>query len=96
MSDKDSFMKWDDKALISIPGDGFTFSDNSKSATIIFPTNCHEVVRIAKDGFYFRGVKLELDETEKRTLFDAMLELDEAEARNLFDAMLEFLGGVRK
>ena len=52
---------------------GTAFCDTSKNATIVFNTNDCEMIRIAPDGFYVRGVKLEQDEAEARKLFDAML-----------------------
>ena len=33
-----------------------------------------ELLRITKDGFYVRGVKLEQDENEARALFEALSE----------------------
>ena len=83
MSDKEGFMEWDDKASISTAiGNGTAFCDTSSSSNILFFSPEHtEMLRIAKDGFYVRGVKLEQDETE---------------ARKLFDAMLDFMNGVRK
>ena len=72
----------DQDVLISTAiGKGHTICDTSKSASIIFPANGHEMIRIAPDGFYVRGVKLAQDETE---------------ARKLFDALMEFLNGGRK
>tara|TARA_R110000822_G_scaffold268213_1_gene391655 strand:- start:296 stop:547 length:252 start_codon:yes stop_codon:yes gene_type:complete len=83
MSDRDSFSEYDDPAPISTAiGNGTAFCDTSKSSNILFFSPDHtEMIRIAKDGFYVRGVKLEQDETE---------------ARKLFDALMEFMGGVRK
>ena len=48
---------------------------------IFYVSGNTEMIRIAKDGFWVRGVKLEQDETE---------------ARKLFDALMKFLGEVRK
>lgn len=44
------------------------------SAITFFASQGAEVLRIAKDGFYVRGIKLEQDESEARRLFDALEE----------------------
>jgi hypothetical protein len=43
------------------------------STSAVFNAGNKEVLRIAPDGFYVRGVKLEQDETEARRLFDALM-----------------------
>jgi len=61
---------------------GTAFCDTSLNSSVkFFAKDNTEMIRIAPDGFYVRGVKLAQDETE---------------ARKLFDALMEFMGGVRK
>ena len=68
--------------LISTSLTGTAFCDTSKNiATIFSRSDKTEMIRIAEDGFYVRGVKLAQDETE---------------ARKLFDALMDFLNGGRK
>ena len=47
---------------------------NAARSSFEFIGNGEHSVRIASDGFYVRGVKLEQDETEARRLFDAFTE----------------------
>ena len=61
-------------------GVGFPSAILKQSITFFSPDQ-KEMLRISKDGFYVRGVKLEQDEHE---------------ARKLFDTLMEFMGGVRK
>lgn len=40
-------------------------------ATILFHSNESEMLRVAKDGFYVRGVKIEQDEKEAEKVYNA-------------------------
>lgn len=51
----------------------YQFQSSAPPNNVIFNTKDNvEILRIAPDGFYVRGVKLEQDETEARKVFDAM------------------------
>ena len=67
--------------LSSLIGSNIISGDPQPPNIIFYVSGNTEMIRIAKDGFWVRGVKLEQDETE---------------ARKLFDALMKFLGEVRK
>jgi hypothetical protein len=52
---------------------GTAFRGTPSNNIIFFAKDSTEMIRIAPDGFYVRGVKLEQDETEARQLFDALM-----------------------
>jgi len=54
---------------------GTAFCDTSLNSSVkFFAKDNTEMLRIAPDGFYVRGVKLEQDEHEARKLFDVLME----------------------
>jgi hypothetical protein len=62
----------DSKYAVKNSGAGFSSAILSQSIVFNAPSNV-EMLRIAPDGFYVRGVKLEQDETEAKQLFDALM-----------------------
>ena len=40
-------------------------------ANITFYTNTSEILKVAEDGFYVRGKKLEVDDNEARAVYNA-------------------------
>ena len=47
-----------------------TVNDN-KPSTIVLNSNMTEMLRVAHDGFYVRGVKIEQDEKEAEKVYNA-------------------------
>lgn len=43
-----------------------------KGANITFYTNQSEMLRVAADGFYVRGKKLDIDDTEAESVYKAL------------------------
>lgn len=45
--------------------------ENSSGANITFYTNQSEMLRVAEDGFYVRGKKLDIDANEAQSVYKA-------------------------
>lgn len=45
--------------------------DTNATSNIVLSTNTTEMLRVAKDGFYVRGVKIEQDEQEAEKVYNA-------------------------
>lgn len=49
----------------------FNLDHDIQPATILFHSNESEMLRVAKDGFYVRGIKIEQDAKEAEKVYDA-------------------------
>jgi len=59
----------------NLPTPIFSFESKEKQqSNITFITNQNELLRIAEDGFYVRGKKLDIDEEEARSVYRAFKE----------------------
>lgn len=58
-------------AQSSSDGNYFTISDNTKPNNISMIVGPNEMLRVAPDGFYVRGVKVPADEKEAETVYNA-------------------------
>ena len=45
--------------------------DTNLASNIVLSTNSSEMLRVAKDGFYVRGIKIEQDEKEAEKVYNA-------------------------
>ena len=45
--------------------------NNNNHNTIVLNSNSSEMLRVAKDGFYVRGVKIDQDEKEAEKVYNA-------------------------
>ena len=43
----------------------------SKPNSVVFNTGSEEMLRVAKDGFYVRGVRVPIDDKEAETVYQA-------------------------
>ena len=55
----------------SSDGNYFTISDNTKPNNISMIVGPNEMLRVAPDGFYVRGVKVPADDKEAETVYNA-------------------------
>ena len=61
-------------AIPAIPNPVFTIQDSSPPSTIVMSGGDTEMLRITKDSFYVRGVKVPQDEQEAQAVYNAFLQ----------------------
>ena len=65
-------INWDN--VTEMPRPVFSIADNTPTAHVIMTTGETEMLKITKDSFYVRGVKVPQDEREAETVYNAFLQ----------------------
>ena len=59
---------------VNMPNPVLSISDSKPTSYIIMNTGADEMLKVAPDGFYVRGVKVPQDEREAETVYNAFLQ----------------------
>ncbi len=65
---------WNDLTGKPTPRPVFTIADTEPTAHVIMSTGETEMLKITKDSFYVRGVKVPQDDKEAETVYNAFLQ----------------------